>query len=564
MPRKPIPPLDATEVQRRVEERRTAQGAQEEQDHAKADMQRLIHELQVHQVELEMQNEELHLARELTAGALEKYSDLYDFAPVSYLTLDREGSILEANLATTTLLGIDRSQLVGQRLGSSITPTDRPAFASFLAKVFEGGSKKSCEVTLLKSGRPGIVARIGAVMSATAPECRAVVEDVTERTQLEMDRFVLGKLESTGILAGGIAHDFNNLLTVVLLNLELARSHAPDKGELMSLLEDAENAALSARGLTRQLITFSKGGAPVRKPTRLSHVIEESVRPALSGSRVRCALAIADDLWAAEVDEGQIGQVLRNLVLNARESMPEGGLVSIRAENVVLQADEIPSVEAGDHVRIRVSDQGHGIPRETVAKVFDPYFSTKLRGNQKGMGLGLTICRTIVQKHAGTLTVESEEGVGSVFQVFLPACRLPTEDQTTKSAPASPRFLRILVMDDEEVVRNVVGETLRMQGHEVRLVEEGRKAIEVFSKAKSQGHPFDLVLLDLTVRNGLGGGETIRELLKIDPSVRALIMSGYSNDPVIVDPGRHGFKGVLVKPFVGIKLQEFVAKAMVG
>ena len=388
-----------------------------------ADTQRLVHELQVHQIELEMQNEELQQARDEMEAGLEKYSDLYDFAPVGYLTLDREGTIREANLTSASLLGIERSRLVKRRFGLFVSAADLPAFNAFLTKVFESKAREFCEVTLLKEGKPPVEVRIEAAVAASGRECRAVLTDITEHKRAEEDRLILNKLESTGILAGGIAHDFNNLLTVILLNLELAQTLIPPGEELAHRLEEAKKAALTARGLTQQLITFAKGGAPVRKPTRLSGVIQESVRPALSGSRVRCEFSLAEDLWLAEVDAGQIGQVIRNLVLNAREAMPEGGVVSVRAENVVLGSHENPSLPPGDYVRVSIADQGGGIAKEVLPKIFDPYFSTKQRGDQKGMGLGLTICHTVIQKHGGAIAVESELGVGTTFHLHLPASR---------------------------------------------------------------------------------------------------------------------------------------------
>ena len=223
---------------------------------------------------------------------------------------------------------------------------------------------------------------------------------------------------------------------MILLNLELAQTLIPPGEELAHRLEQAKQAALTAGGLTQQLITFATGGAPVRKPTRLSGVIQESVRLALSGSRLRCDFSLAEDLWPAEVDAGQIGQVIRNLVLNAREAMPEGGVISVRAENVVLGPQENPSLPPGDYVRVSIADRGGGIAKEVLPKIFDPYFSTKQRGTQKGMGLGLSICHTVIQKHGGAIAVESEPGVGTTFRLHLPASRKLLQEEKA-SVPAS-------------------------------------------------------------------------------------------------------------------------------
>jgi two-component system, cell cycle sensor histidine kinase and response regulator CckA len=555
-------PPGAAELRRRAEVRLRKQQPETGQAQTEADTQRLVHELQVHQIELEMQNEELQKARGEMEAALEKYSDLYDFAPVGYLTLDREGTIRGSNLASASLLGTARSWLVNRRFGLCVAAADRPAFDAFLMRVFESQAKELCEVTLLNEGRPPVEVRIEAVAAASGRECRAVLEDITERKRAEADRLIMNRLESTGILAGGIAHDFNNLLTMILLNLELAQALIPPGEELAHLLEQAKQAAMTSGGLTQQLHSFATGGAPIRKPTRLSSVIQESVRLAASGSRLRCDFALAEDLWLAEVDAGQIGQVIRNLVLNAREAKPEGGVISVRAENVVLGPQEHPSLPLGDYVRVSVTDWGGGISKEVLPKIFDAYFSTKRRGSQKGMGLGLAICHQVIQKHGGAIAVESQPGVGTTFRLHLPAIRKLLQKEQA-SAPAShPRRGRILVMDDEEVVRRLVKRLLEQEGHEVELVADGQSAIGAYENAQGQGRPFDAVILDLTVRDGVGGQQTIRELLKIDPAVKAIVISGYATDPVVLEPERYGFKGVVAKPFDKLKLREMLSRVL--
>ena len=343
------PPADATELRHRAEKRLKEHRPETGTAPTEADTQRLVQELQVHQIELEMQNEELQKARADMEAGLEKFSDLYDFAPVGYLTLDRDGAILEANLASSTLLGIERARLVKQRLQSSLSTADRLVFAAFLTRVFEGKGRESCELTLLPEGHPPVVVRMDAAAAAAGRECRAVLADITEHKRAEADRLILNKLESTGILAGGIAHDFNNLLTVILLHIDLAQIHVPCDEEVVGHLTLAAKAGWMARHLTNQLITFSSGGAPVRKLTCLSGVIQAFGRSALMGSQVQCDLSLPEDLWPAEVDAGQIGQVIQNMVLNAREAMPEGGVVSVRAENVVLGAHETSSLPPGEY-----------------------------------------------------------------------------------------------------------------------------------------------------------------------------------------------------------------------
>jgi two-component system, cell cycle sensor histidine kinase and response regulator CckA len=562
MNRKPDLPPAAAELRRCAEERLREQHPEIGAGQTDADTQRLVHELQVHQIELEMQNDELQKARDEMEVGFERYSDFYDFAPVGYLTLDREGTIQEANLAAANLLGIDRSRLLKRRLGLAVAAADLPVFNALLTRVFASKVRESCEVTLLKDGHSMVEVRIEAALASSGRECRAVLEDITEHKRAEQARFILNKLESTGVLAGGIAHDFNNLLAIIVLNLDLAQALTPPGEELACRLEEAKNAALSARGLTQQIITFAKGGAPVRKPTALPGIIQEFVRSSLSGSRVRCELALADDLWSVMVDEGQIGQVIRNLVLNAREAMPEGGVISVRAENVVLEPHEHPSLPPGDYVRLSIADQGGGIAKEALTKIFDPYFSSKQRGDQKGMGLGLTICHSVIQKHGGAIAVESKVGVGTTFHIHLPASRKVLGEAKAPAPEALPRHGRVLVMDDEEGVRKVLGLTLWAMGHAVELAEDGQKALEVYKKAQSLGRHFDVVILDLTIRGGIGGEETIQALLQMDPTVKAIVMSGYASDPVVLDPERYGFKCVLTKPFNSQQLQKALARVM--
>jgi PAS domain S-box-containing protein len=566
MPRKPNISDDPAELRRRAEGRlsdqRKGQRSKAGDQKSKADTVRMLHELEVHQIELEMQNEELEEVREKMEALLEKYTDLYDFAPVGYLTLDREGAIREANLAGANLLGIARSVLVKQRVGLFVSPADRPVFNAFLKKVFESGVREECDLRLLVEGKHAVDVRMRANVFESEQTCRVAVTDITERKRAEADRLVLNKLESTGILAAGIAHDFNNLLTVVLLDLELAQALTPPGEELAHLLEEAKKASLTASGLTQQLITFAKGGAPVRKPTHLSGVIQESVRLALSGSNVRCEFSLAEDLWVAEVDAGQIGQVIRNMVLNAREAMPQGGMVFVRAENVVLSAQEQPSLPAGKYVRVSIADQGGGVAKDVLPKIFDPYFSTKQGGKQRGMGLGLTICHAVAQKHGGAIAVESAVGVGTTFHIYLPAARKLSGEEKAPVPAGVPRHGRVLVMDDEEAVRRVVGLTLRRMGHEVELVEDGQTAVEVYKKAKGRGRHFDVVILDLMVPGRMGGREAIQALLQIDPAVKAVVMSGYANDPVVLEHDRYGFKGALVKPFNLGQLREILSRVL--
>ncbi|HJX65017.1 MAG TPA: ATP-binding protein [Polyangia bacterium] len=386
--------------------------------------------------------------------------------------------------------------------------------------------------------------------------------DVTVRKQAEKDRLVLGKLESTGILAGGIAHDFNNLLAGILMNLEMAQSAETSEQEVAVSLLEARHAVLAAKVLTQQLITFSRGGASLRQATDLGAVLKEAVPLALSGSNVRSEIMLAADLWRVEVDVGQIGQVMRNLVLNAREAMPSGGVVSLVAENVVLRPGCSPALAPGEYVQIRVADQGYGIAPDVLPKIFDPYFSTKLRGTQKGMGLGLTICHSVVKKYGGTITVESTQVRGTTFHVFLPASRQIPAQAETVPGMTGRRQGRILVMDDEQVVRTNLGRVLKQMGYEPELAADGATAVELYAKAKQGGRCFDATILDLTVRGAMGGEEAVRALRALDPEVRAVVMSGHSDDEVMQEYLQYGFKGALTKPFDREALLDVLSRVL--
>lgn len=386
--------------------------------------------------------------------------------------------------------------------------------------------------------------------------------DITEYKRLEEERIVMSKLESTGILAGGIAHDFNNLLAVILGNLELITMFDQTGEDMRKSLKEALKATLEAKNLTQQLITLSTGGSPVTKSSSLARVLPDQISITLSGSPVKSELSLPPDLWTVDIDEGQINQVIRNLVLNAREAIPEGGIVSISAANEVVTQSSTLTLPPGDYVKISISDPGDGIPEEILPKIFDPYFSTKGRGNQKGMGLGLTICRSIVQKHGGIVVVDTKAGSGTTFHVVLPASR--------EGNPVSPHPLpemltgsgRILVMDDEAMMRDMTKAALGRLGYEVQLTANGEQAIECYQAALDQGRPFEAILLDLTVRGGLGGKETIRRLFEIDPEVKAIAVSGYNSHPVMEHYEQYGFKAALPKPYQIADLGETLGKIL--
>ncbi|MBI5074803.1 MAG: GAF domain-containing protein [Nitrospirae bacterium] len=384
---------------------------------------------------------------------------------------------------------------------------------------------------------------------------RQQAEDEIEQLETQTQ-----KLESLGLLAGGIAHDFNNLLTAIMGNISLAMMHMPAAGRAKDMLHEAEKASERARDLTLQLLTFAKGGAPIKETSSIAGIIKDSAGFALRGSNIAFDLVVSEGLWHVDVDAGQMSQVFHNLVINASHAMPDGGTISVYCENLDLQnACDVPVLTPGRYVKISVKDQGIGISGEYLTRIFDPYFTTK----QKGSGLGLATVYSIVRKHDGHITVESELGTGSTFHIYLPAS---AKEAGQKVAP-EPVFAhegsgRILIMDDEETVRNIAGEILKTFGYEVEFARDGAEALFAYRRAASGGQPFDLVIMDLTVPGGMGGSELMKRLLEIDPHVKAIVSSGYSNDPVMAEYQKFGFKGIVAKPYTVLSLAETVKNVL--
>ena len=347
-------------------------------------------------------------------------------------------------------------------------------------------------------------------------------------------------------MAGGIAHDFNNVLSGILLKTQLAERALRKGQDPNKFLTSIEEATQRAAGLNQQLLTFAKGGAPIKRTISMAALVKESAIFALRGSKVGHDFQIPDHLWAVEVDEGQISQVIGNLVINAEQAMPEGGLLTFRAENVeVNAANPIPDLSDGDYVRVAAEDEGVGIPLEDLPRLFDPYFTTKPKGN----GLGLASVFSIVKRHGGHISVQSEVGKGSTFTFYLPASGAPIENSRVEGNRLNRGSGRILVMDDEEIILQSTEEFLRDLDYEVDSAKDGAEAIALYKKALTAGTRYAAVIVDLTIPGGMGGKEAIGKLLKIDPGVTAIVSSGYSKDPVMATYREHGFSGVLAKPF---------------
>lgn len=369
------------------------------------------------------------------------------------------------------------------------------------------------------------------------------IEDITERKWLEDELLKAQKLDSLGVFAGGIAHDFNNILTTILGNVSMAKLGLLPEDVMFGLLKEAELASVRAQTLTKQLLTFAKGGAPVKEIASISEILELSPSFVLRGSKSKCDISVETDLWSAEVDVGQISQVINNLVINANQAMPEGGIIRVTAENLKFDQQLALPLGPGRYIKIAVHDQGGGIEKEHLANIFDPYFTTK----KEGSGLGLASTYSIIMKHAGHITVESLVGAGSTFCVYLPASVKKHIDRLATSLIKGQG--KILVMDDEVSLRKMMGVMLGILGYSVEFAKDGNEAMQMVRQAKESGAPFDAAILDLTIPGGLGGKDAIKPLLEIDPSLKAIVFSGYSDDPVLANFAQYGFKGMLVKPF---------------
>jgi signal transduction histidine kinase len=379
-------------------------------------------------------------------------------------------------------------------------------------------------------------------------------QDITERKLMETERLRTQKIESLGILAGGIAHDFNNLMTVVMGNIELAIMGLPVNHRSYTFLETALQSAGQTKDLTSRFLTFSIGGISVKEVTDVSEIIRETIQERAGRTSVQTVIHIAKELPMVKVDKAQIRQVFYNLIANAIEVMPDGGTLTVEAENrEIHDTDNLPLRE-GSYLRIVFADTGKGIPEEHLSRIFDPYFTTKDMGSQSGTGLGLSVCYSILKKHDGYITAVSPQGKGAAFTLYLPALA----EEVAKAVPAPSSRPRILIMEDGVQVRKMERDFLEKLGYEVTETGDGQEALECYKEALLSKRPFDLVILDLIIRQGPGGILTMEKLLKEDPSVKAIVVSGYVNDPAMEDCRNYGFRGALKKPFNLMDFQKLV------
>ncbi|MEO6872053.1 MAG: response regulator [Chthoniobacterales bacterium] len=519
------------------------------------DVRRLNVRLSVAERHIQQLQERNQARRELlesvqrTADILEKTSD-------GFVTLDRNWNFAYCNARAEKMFKNSREELIGRNLWET--------YPQLIGSVVEKNFREVMEEQSARRFEAATEDRLFEVHSYPSGDGLSVfLRDITERKRAEDERLTTSKLESLGTLAGGIAHDMNNVLTVISGNIGLAQLEAPEHcGNLLMFLGKAGEAAQQAARLSGQLLTFSKGGAPLKKVTPIDALLTRSAEFSLYGSNLRARVEIEDHLGKAEVDVGQIEQVINALLLNAREAMPNGGVVCVSAEDLRITDDDHLPLSAGRYVKVAVADAGEGVPPKVATKIFDPYFTTKPTSS----GLGLSICYSIIKKHGGFLHLENNSPTGATFSFYLPmaGAKSANDPLEPNESVEETNPQRVLVMDDEAAIRELTTQLLSTMGYEVTAVPDGTEAIRMYEKAARKGESFQAVILDATVRGGVGGVETIARLRSLDPDVNAIICSGYSDAAAISQFLSYGFRGALSKPFTRRELADVLEKSIAG
>lgn len=495
----------------------------------------------------------------------EALDQLFENFNEGILILDGDGTIQRANVGFEKLFQYSREEVQGKVIDDLIIPDGHSSRFGQIIRALSEKSLVSFETT--RKRKNGELVEVSVLALPIRREGRivslyAIYRDISEQARLQRAMLRTQRLDSIGLLAGGLAHDFNNILAAVQGNISLAKERCAENEAACRLLVRAEQAAVRARDLTGQLLSFSKGEDPGKRPVQLGSVLNETLQLALSGSDVTGRLDVAPDLWPVSGDEGQFSQLFNNLVINARQAMSRGGMVTITARNRAVMDEQasISELKAGQYVQVLVCDNGPGMDEETMGRIFDPYFTTKSQGS----GLGLASVHFIVRRYHGTITVDSRPGNGTCFTLYLPASRLPEGQPDMADMDILPGVGRILVMDDEQALQELLSEVLETLGYRAECVGTGDEAVSRYREAMEQGNRFDGVILDLTVLGGTGGREAVAELLRIDPDVRAIVSSGYLQDPAMKDYAAYGFSGRIAKPYRIDELSRVLAGSLSG
>ncbi len=488
---------------------------------------------------------------------------MVDAMPVGVVWAMSDGTVEYVNDFIVEQLGYDRDEFSSNaQLYERIFPD--PEYRSQITRMRDEAFKRALTEPELQTVEVRVTCRDGAVRHVLikhqvfANRHLSIIIDITERELLQEQLVKTQKLESLGILAGGIAHNFNNILTGVLGYISFARMFLDKSEKAFEALGHAEKASLRAAGMARQLLTFARGGDPVKRPVAVERLVRECIALSLNGKNARAVVDIPESIHAVNGDEGQLSQAFNNIILNAAQAMPNGGTITIRAENTTMAPKWPPSSSETDFVRISFTDEGEGIPDSIVAKIFDPYFTTKATGT----GLGLASAHSIIKKHGGLITVKSEPGAGTTFAVSIPATtEAPQvcEPVYRRLAPGGKGKAQILVMDDEDIIRDFAEDTLQFLGYRVTVCDCGERALELYRAAREAGDPFIAAILDLVVPNGMGGAEAAKRILEFDPSAKLIASSGYAYDPILAGFREYGFSAAISKPYKVDQLSQQLA-----
>jgi len=534
-----------------------------------------LHELRVHQIELDMQNEELRRTQAALGAERERYVDLYDQAPVGYCTVNDQDLLIEANLSVATLLGVARDALFRQPISRFIFKEDQDIYYLFRRQRFEAGRPQACELRMVTIDGTAFWTHLQATVvqdEGNAPVCHLVMTDITERKQAETEREKLEeqlrasqKMEAIGNLAGGIAHDFNNLLSVILCCTDFAMAGVREDDRTREELLEVKKACERAVILTRQLLAFSR--KQVLQPVvldlnQIAAGVEKMLRRIL-GEDIDHVQVLAPDLGAVRADPGQIEQVLMNLVVNARDAMPTGGKLTIETSNVDLDEEYAArhvAVKPGPYVRFAISDTGCGMDAATQARIFEPFFTTKEKG--KGTGLGLSTVYGIVAQSGGHILVYSEPGQGTTFKIYLPreiSAKLTVTATRLAAVQTPPTGTEtILVVEDEEAILNIAKRILREAGYTVLTAASPDDALMACKTWQGKIH---LLLTDVVMPQ-MGGRALAETLVVARPRIKVLYMSGYTDDAIVhhgtLDPGTH----FIAKPFSAADLVRKVREVL--
>jgi len=504
--------------------------------------------------------------RKHAESELRDFKSIIDQSNGGIIFVSLTGKIMYVNKFFAKIHNYTVDELIGENTRIFFNPEKYDNAMKDVQKIIKKGKLINKEIVHLKKDGTSFPLLINGVLIKDEnenPRFTAIsVIDLTEQKKIEEELQKMEKLKSVGTLAGGIAHDFNNILTGIYGNVSLAQMNLPQNHKSTKFLLEAEKSMERAIQLTKQLLTFSKGGSPIKEDVRLSDLIREVVRFDLTGSNVKPIFNIADNLWNVEADKGQISQVFSNLTINTNQATPEGGNLYISMENIIVEDEEIVGLKAGNYVKIIVQDEGIGIAEKHLNKIFDPYFTTKQTGN----GLGLATSYSIIQKHNGSIEIDSVLGKGTTFIIYLPASKLQKVKEEKRIEIVNSIDLNhkttVLVLDDEKMICTLVTKMLEMIGFSAVTVNDGKDVVVKYQESIDKGMPFDLIIMDLTIPGGMGGKESILQILKIDPKAKVIVSSGYSNDPVMANYADYGFSGRIGKPYNMDNLKKVINEVL--